>query len=95
MSNIKPAQKHKSETKNQNQAKRVEMGLAMTGKNLQDLNYLNEEVSRDSENYDEDQDLEEDDNLESIVPDEIMGQNIDPEEEEDNLTNQIELLNQL
>lgn len=71
------------------------MGLAMTGKNLQNLNYLDEEGSRGSENYEEDQNLEEDENLDSIVPDEIMGQNIDPDEEEDNLTNQIELLNQL
>jgi hypothetical protein len=62
--------------------------LAMTGgKNLQNLNYLNEEGSRDSEQYEEDQELDDDENLESIVPDEIMGQNIDPEEEEDNLTN--------
>jgi hypothetical protein len=66
----------------------MEIGLAMTGgKNLQNLNYLNEEGSRDSEQYEEDQELDDDENLESIVPDEIMGQNIDPEEEEDNLTN--------
>lgn len=52
----------------------MEIGLAMTGgKNLQNLNYLNEEGSRDSEQYEEDQELDDDENLESIVPDEIMG----------------------
>ena len=39
------------------------MGLGMTGKNIQNLNYLNDENSRDSDQYQEDNDLEDDDNL--------------------------------
>ena len=41
----------------------MDMGLGMTGKNIQNLNYLNDENSRDSDQYQEDNDLEDDDNL--------------------------------